>query len=1128
MSLTLHHASRADRLVDGLAEVLAKPQPDAFATDLVSVPTPGVERWLAQRLSHRLGASPGRSDGVCAGVEFWPLDRLIARAVHGAEGLDAWRPDRAVWPLLAAIDDCRSEPWAGMLWAHLDRGRPDDDTARPEARAESGTGDGRRLATARRLAGLFSRYATYRPMMISRWSAGEDADEDGRPLPAERSWQAELWRRLARRIDQPDPVSMLVEARRQLTEQPDTCGLPERLSVFGPTTLAPDRVSVLVGLAEHRDVHLWLPQPSPDLWGRIAASRRCPGPERPARADDSSAAIVRHPLLAALGRDSRELQLSLAAAGMTEGDATSPTASAEPTRPAGDTLLGWLQTDVTADHRPVDGDGRVLAPSDRSVQVHVSHGPDRQVEVLREVLVGLLADDPTLEPRDVVVMCPDIEAFAPLVAATFGLTGGDKPAEHPGHQLRVRLADRAVRNVNPLLALVEATLSLARSRMEASAVLDLCAMGPVARRFGFSTEDLERLHELTLHAGVRWGLDGTHRRRFDMEAFGQNTWSAGLDRMLLGVAMDEAEQRYIGTALPLDDVDSGDADLIGRLAECLSRVRLITDECRRDQPLAEWLRAFRRLWELLAAVGPSDSWQLAHAQHELARLADSAGGGAPTDSMLSPTEMSALLADAFRGRAGRANFRTGTLTVCSLQPMRSVPHRVVCLLGLDDGVFPRRRTLDGDDISADQDRVGDPDPRSEDRQLLLDAVLSATETLVIIYGGRDPRTGAEIPPSVPVGEVLDALEATAQTQSGAGVRSAITVAHPLQPFAPQNFSRDGVPPGPFSFDPAALRAARAPRGSAGPPVAGGLRLAPLERSAVGLADLVRFLRHPPRALLAERAQLWLTAPEERPDEQIPVAVEALERWSIGDRLLRRRLRGQPMDQLLAAEWRRGQVPPRQLGARTLAELQGEVEAVVTVAERYRVGPTRPVPVSVDADGVRLTGTVVDVVGDTAVHVAFARLGASHRLRGWVEVLALTLQEPDRRWQVVTVGRGGSVVVGPVDRSWAERILPDLLELRRSGLAEPLPFAPKTSLEFAEGRWQRRPFDGPRRKRLARTWERERDAAYEVFFGRGADVEVLLAEPSRPDEERGELTHETRFGTLARRVCEPMLRCEQAS
>ncbi|HEX3200281.1 MAG TPA: exodeoxyribonuclease V subunit gamma, partial [Propionibacteriaceae bacterium] len=731
MTLYLHRAERADRLVTALGDLLSTPLPDPFATEIICVPTRGVERWLSQGLAQRLGAAPDRSDGVCAGVDFPSPRRLVARALTGSaeeEDNDPWQPHRAVWPLLRVIDGCRGEPWAALLWHYLS---PNERSAElDQLRA------GRRWSTARHLAGLFARYAATRPTMIDRWSKGHDVDASGSPLPVDRAWQAELWRRLRSELAVPNPAERVQAALARLRLEPDSSDLPERLSVFGATRLDPDHLLVLSALGGHRDVHLWLAHPSPTLWASVQTVTDQNGfGSSPAlrRADDHTESLVRHRLMAYLGRDVRELQLAI---GSIDPHATDlHHGTGEPSQPT--SLLGRLQSDIAANCpvRPWEERPR-LEDGDRSVQFHACHGADRQVEVLREVLVGLLADDATLEPRDIVVMCPDIETFAPLIAASFGLDTPETQAEHPGHRLRVRLADRSLRQLNPLLALVSRLVALADSRVEASALLDLCAAPPVARKFGFSQDDLERLHDLVPRAGVRWGFDATHRRRFQMGGFRQNTWSAGLERLLLGVTMDETGQHFIGTTLPLDDVDASDVDLVGRLAELVARISLLAEACHATQPVIAWVELFKQAIEMLASVPPTDSWQLSHAYQQLGELAlatDQAG-----DVALTLAEVSALLSDAFRGRASRANFRTGTLTVCTMLPMRSVPHRVVCLLGVDDGVFPRKQPPDGDNILADEEWVGDHDVRSEDRQLLLDAVMSARERLVVIFAGCDP------------------------------------------------------------------------------------------------------------------------------------------------------------------------------------------------------------------------------------------------------------------------------------------------------------------------------------------------------------------------------------------------------
>ncbi|HEX8509833.1 MAG TPA: exodeoxyribonuclease V subunit gamma, partial [Propionibacteriaceae bacterium] len=503
MTFYLHRAERADRLALELAGLLARPLDDAFTSELVAVPTQGVERWLAQTLSHRLGTSDGGRDGVCAGVEFPSLRQLTSTVLGSATGFDLatdpWQPRRLVWPLLKVVDEAHGEPWAQLLWSYLGDQPDIASSCPPSGGADDPVRRGRRWFTARHLADLFLQYAGSRPQMIRSWRDGHDVDGSGRPLPSDYSWQAELWRRLRAEVEVPSPAERLSLGCARLTEEPGLAELPARVSVFGATRLAPQHREVLAALSVHRDVHLWLPHPSPVLWQRMSTVPRAvlmPGPRR----SDRTAELPANPLLTYLGRDTRELQVNLTQ--LAEGVDLHHRASTDSALPR--TLLQLLQRDLAQD-RPVAAEAErpELDTGDRSVSVHASHGHDRQVEVLRDVLVGLLADDPTLEPRDIVVMCPDIERFAPLISASFGLSSDESAVEHPGHRLRVRLADRALRQVNPLLGALSRVLGLADTRLTAATLLDLCSYPPVAHKFAFSEDELDRLRDLVARAGVR-------------------------------------------------------------------------------------------------------------------------------------------------------------------------------------------------------------------------------------------------------------------------------------------------------------------------------------------------------------------------------------------------------------------------------------------------------------------------------------------------------------------------------------------------------------------------------------------------------------------------------------------------
>ena len=423
MALHVHRAERTDLLADALGTLLAAPQADPFAEELVVVPARGVERWLSQRLSHVLGRGSG-ADGVCAGVSFRSPASLIAE-ITGAREDDPWSPDAMVWPLLEVIDSQLDETWCRTLAGHLGHFVTGE---------EKELRQGRRYAVARRLAGLFASYGRQRPQLLVDWL---DGSVDG--LDPDLQWQPYLWRALTERMAIDPPHVRHAKTLARLQES--AADLPARLSLFGHTRLASTDIELVEALATHHDVHLWLPHPSAELWTALAGlSGAIP------RRDDDSHRSVNHPLLATLGRDLRELQRSLPATVATDefvGAGERP-----------DTLLGWLQSDIAAN--AIRREGRSLRDDDRSVQVHSCHGPARQIDVLREVLLGLLTDDETLEPRDILVMCPDIETYAPLIVAGFGL-GDVIKGVHPAHQLRVRLADRSLVQTNPMLGVAVAT-----------------------------------------------------------------------------------------------------------------------------------------------------------------------------------------------------------------------------------------------------------------------------------------------------------------------------------------------------------------------------------------------------------------------------------------------------------------------------------------------------------------------------------------------------------------------------------------------------------------------------------------------------------------------------------------------
>jgi len=1089
MSLHLHRAERTDLLADGLGALLSRPLDDPFATELVLVPARGVERWLSQRLSHVLGRGTG-ADGVCAGVQFRNPHSLIAE-ITGTADDDPWSPDAMVWPLLEVVDESLDQPWCKTLATHLGHFATGE---------EKELRQGRRYSVARRIAGLFASYARQRPQLLAAWRDGTVE------LDADLGWQPPLWQALVDRVDADPPHVRHRETVARLRKSPSD--LPPRLSLFGHTRLPITEIELVDALSTHHDVHLWLPHPSDDMW-RALAGTRGPVPRR----DDASHRAVHHPLLATLGRDLRELQMILPT------DLATDESLGGREHPA--TLLGWLQSDIAAN--AVRPRGRTATADDRSVQVHACHGQARQVDVLREVLLGLLADDPTLEPRDILVMCPDVEAYAPLINADFGL-GDVLRGAHPAHQLRMRLADRSLVQTNPLLGVASQLLALAGSRVTASEVLNLAQSAPVRARFGFTDDNLEDITRWVRQANVRWGFDQEHRQPYGVD-FVHNTWRFGVDRVLAGVAMSDDAHAWVGATLPLDDVGSNRVELAGQLAEFVDRLERTVAALTGDHPLEHWLRALTEGITMMTRVDDADAWQTSQMQREFGRVLDDAGPRANT--VLRLPDVKALLERHLAGRPTRANFRTGTLTVCTMVPMRSVPHRVVCLVGLDDGVFPRQGVTDGDDVLARNPLTGERDSRSEDRQLLLDAIGAATEKLVVTYTGANANSGQPRPPAVPLAELLDALDATTPQR----VRDQVVVHHPLQPFDIRNVIPGKLVPGvPFTFDSTVLNAARASsseRSDQPKFISGPLPAQP--HDDVALADLVGFFKDPVKGFF-RALEYTLPWDVDGVSDEISVDIDALEQWAVGDRMLTDMLRGMSPDDARQAEWRRGTLPPGQLGWRKAGELREQATVLASTALAHRTADPEAYDVDVDLGaGRRLTGTVSPVFGDHLVSVTYSKLDGKHLLASWIPLLALYAQHPDRDWTAICIGRARRST-RPSQRGLGQPrqpavdLLRDLVDVYDAGRREPLPLPVKTSYAWASARLE----GGDPEREAAFRWKsgmypgEDQDPAQVRAWGPNAWLSVLKQD-LRPGEEVDGETH--RLGAYSSRLWLPMLRAE---
>ncbi|HSK32184.1 MAG TPA: exodeoxyribonuclease V subunit gamma, partial [Propionicimonas sp.] len=1025
------------------------------------------QRWLSQQL-----AIVGDQPGICAGVDFTSLPAL-ERRLAGPD--DPWRPERLAW-LVQRVAAGADDPALAVLQAHL---------------AASREG----FTASLRIARQFSGYARFRPSMLVAWSTGADTDADGLPLGAN-TWQAHLWRLLAAELGE-NPLQRRAALLERLEAGP-VPGLARRVAVLAPGRLDEAALDLFRVLDRHHRIDLLPLTPAPTRPGvaagtglRRAEVSRLPG----------------HPLNESLAVVADEAARLLPSA----------PSDAEPTSP--ETVLGWLQSDLRADRQPVR---RLLEADDSSIRVHLSHGRDRQVEVLREVLTGLLAADPTLEPRDLVVLTPDVDAFAPLVGAAFTPPAG--AATHPAQRFRVQVADRSVAQVNPMVTLLLDLLRLPDGRIEASTLLELCARPGIAKRFGFAAESRERLVDLVDRSGIRWGLSQAHREGYGLKGFPQNAWFAGLQRMLLGVTLAETDLVSAGTVLPLDDVESSDVELVGGLTELVGRLARLVAELGRPATLADWAERCRTGLASLVQLPFDSEWQLGDVWAGLARLAEH--GGEAGDTLVGRHAAVRAIEQEFSSSPARGAFGNGSLVVAGLSSVRQVPHRVVVLLGWDADCYPRSGRRHGDDLLGAEPRVGDPSVALDDRQVLLDAILAAREKLVIVAQGRSEATNEPVPLAAPLAELLEALDETAEAPDGTRAGAAITVQHPLQPFDTRYF--DPAHPELASADPLAHRAALA---SLDEPVVPAVSspLGPLPAKdllpGISLDELTGYFGHPARALLRGRTGISL-GDEQTSGDSIPIEPDHLERWQIGNRILGRLRAGQDEDAVKRAEWLRGDVPPFELGNTLLDGVLTEarrsvreVPADLPEAHLHDIALSVPVP---GHGQVPLVGRVASY-GTELLQVEFSSLQPRHRLIAWLRLLALSAAVPGD-WQARVVGKGRRTMLVAPPQEVARGLLGRYLAVYALGMSQPLPALPRIGAAWAGYRVSHRDPGDPlvSRKNLDRCWEWESDDYWRTFFAFPALLDLPAAGVAIPDADPRE---RTLVGALATCIWEPLLAAE---
>jgi exodeoxyribonuclease V gamma subunit len=1066
----LYTSNRAESLADCLAGTLSGSGGSVFEAEKIIVQSRGMERWLQFSLADRLG--------ICANIDFpfprsFIYDSLFAK-VSDCPELSPYDPRIMSWNLMRILPECFHDSAFEPLKSYLK-----EDVSGLKLFQLSG-----------KIAMLFDQYLIYRPDWLSSWERGIQVF----PGNEHAAWQSKLWNlyRQELSLDTPTPL----ELRKLLLDDLERVSseLPAEISLFGISTLPPFYMEIFRDLSRFIRVNFFYLSPCREFWEDIRTEGQIldfSGPEEEGYFETGN------DLLASLGGTGRQFFKLL------NNYDFYPDLSDDYHEPSdGNTLLGAIQADIlNLKNRGRDCPPLPFSEKDRSLRIHSCHSPVREVEVLYDNLLDVFNENPGMRPDDIVVMTPEISIYAPFIQAVFA------NPENPARRIPFSIADRSFRQDNSIAEALIRLLALPEIRFTSLELLELLDEKSIRDKFDLSEKNIGQLHCWVKDSGIRWGIDGGFREEAGLPGFEANSWRFGLARMLAGYAMNRNYELFDGIC-PYDEIEGDGGEVLGNFIVFVELLFEWREKLKKAWTLLEWQEILGTLMETFFKSDESN-------EQAIQMLRDNLGsnglGQIASNSIfkgkIPVSVMKSWLAGELSGKTGCGGFIGGGVTFCTMLPMRSIPFKVVCFLGMNDGAYPRQTREMGFDLMENDYRLCDPSRRHEERFLFLEALLSARKRLIISYVGQSIKDGSEMPPSVLVNELSDYLgKAFSVTEDD------FLIKHPLQPFSPRYFSGDREL---FSFSEENCRAGSG-LGMNSDNIREFINLLPeSEIKAVTIGELTDFLLNPAKYLLKQRLKINLDGLDrnELPEEKEAFEIETLAGYAMTQELTEFILAGGDVNkfgEILRAE---GRLPSGSAERSEFLGLKTEVEAFVGEVQKF-LPPEKnscQYDCSLDLNGVAFSGRF-NLWPDFG-HVAFrcAKLKVKDLIRCWIVHLALNASGDD--WNgdrnSIHIATDKKFAFAPLEQEYARLLLVDLLELFKEGFRCPLPFFPETSYAFAQK-------DGDRQDRLSAAEKKWSPPNYKTEIP--SEFEDLYVKRCFAED----VIYQDGFAELAEKVFKPLL------
>ena len=894
--------------------------------------------------------------------------------------------------------------------------------------AGAGDKDLRLHQLAAELALLFDGYLMYRPNWILQWQ------NERRELTGHEVWQADLWRIIQHDLEGNHGLHRAALHKRVLqslarqsnSQQPNAAR--KRISIFGLSTLPPLQLQTFEALSESTEVDIYFLNPCAHYWGDIVSKkdkarrsiRSLLSTDAPLI--DNDYLEVGNPLLSSLGKQGREFLEILLESNEVQSEELFLDLQEN-------TALDVVKNDIL--NLTFGGEfGSECQPAprqfnDTSIQIHICHSKHREVEVLHDQILHAIKQTPALRLNDILVMVPDIAEYAPFIQSVFS------------GSLAYRIADRSSAENSTLLDSFLSLLNLPELRLSGPEVMDLLEVPAIMRHFELTQEDLETISYWIEESGIRWELSGKDKQLYwNLPPEDQNSWKFGMNRLLLGFAMSPDQGNWDGI-LPFE-ITPADTDLLGKLCYFMDLVGEVRTKLQEPRPVDAWRELVIQLISTFYDPRGDEVLEVDQLLQAIVEMSLDASSGRYNDNV-SRQMVAYSINQVLSSQDSKAGFISGGITFATLVPMRSIPFRMVALMGMNDGEYPRDVRPHSFDLMASSPAVkGDRSKKLDDRYLFLEALLSAGEMFYVSFVGKGVRDNKDRPPSVVVGEWQLYLHAIFGED--------YSIIHALQPFSRRYYQGGSLQSFSTIWHEALSANEAAPAFMETP-------IAPEESMAcTGVAQLSKFLRHPGKYFLQQRLGVYLDIDEAELKDVESFELDPLERFQLADAALGILMSGQDLEQFKRQVSLSGAILPGKTGEQ---HLEREVIRAQTIQARvtdYLNAPKAFIKTNIEIAGRLLSFEPDNLYGDSIVNYRVGKLGAGHLLDTWVQHLAANIAKPNTSTVFIFRGDKDDAKVSrlrPVDPARAEAILCNLLALYNEGVATPLLLPPEACKAFTQ-------------------------------------------------------------------------------